>query len=364
MTNSKMAAGQLELFDLPPVSSPPPTPLDQELAAFRCQLQQTGLRASTADVSSRHLRSMLKTANVATLTAMVEDPALVVKMIASTPRRKNRLSRHNAVTQFLECFEEQLNDRASRCRDYILDALPGRPNPIDHLADVEVAGSTKLARTRVPFTMRDGELLIEHARTSGSRITRVRETALVALHVRSGLPSWRLRLLDWNDVVDSIGESGELVTLRLDTRGHRFPYVVHAVAVIALREWWRFVGRPRAGPVFATLKRPRGRLSEGQFRDVVGQLISGAGFKGLDRRNLRVPFAHFLLGRGWHEIAVADAFAYPRLRDLRLAVRLQEEYAAQAARVEFLVLPSAVDRSPEHHELDSQRRSHDAVESM
>lgn len=314
-----------------------------ELAAYQEALtRHLGLAPSTAEVQSRHLAAMVKSTGVGSVRALLTDGCLTVDAIRKPHREATRRARHLAVMDYLNLCGSGLEPSIVMATKSAIESLfAGRTTPRPHLVDRQLGGSVKEVRRRPPFGWLDGERLIEAARSGKGRGEPLRDAALLALHVRSGLPSSLVPQLEWQLVRPLMDDGGEMHAYAADIRGRRYELAITSDAVDALRSWWRVLGMPLRGPVFITSRRPPRRLSASQVSDIVRACCLGAGLPAIDRRRLRAPFARWLLNRGWGRRAVADAFGYERVRELDDLIRYLNEALAQVQLNEVLVMTVA-----------------------
>jgi integrase len=326
-----------------PASSGPASPFDDELRAFEAsQVALLGLRPATASTRTRHLQAMVLESGVPTAGEFLETPDFVVAAIRRAEKASNRKVRHLVVQDYVECFADDL---APGTRERLEEALQAAfPSRVDHdpqFVDLDLGGSVKEARTRTPLMWQDGQRLLDAARRDGSNLlAQRRRIALVAMCVRSGLTPEQILSLDWPQVMSLFGGTEAVQRLQLHHHDRCLSVAVHSEARDALGELHRLVGRPNFGPVFASLYRPRGRISRQLMKQIVTRVAEDAGFDHLDLRQLRAPFAVWLKGQGWHELHVRDAMGYTTLRDLRRLVVTTEEALAQIRTREFIGVPA------------------------
>lgn len=175
------------------------TDLRVEMASFAERLvEQLGLAETTAGERSRHFAAMVRQSAVGTGAAFVRQPELVVATVRAPIREGSRTARHLAVLDYIDLFANEIPPGTGEAVRAALAALPGRVHPAPHLVDLSLGGSKKHVRARVPLSWDDGDRLLEAAAPTGAvAITELRDRALVAFHVRSGLPPRLVRALRW-----------------------------------------------------------------------------------------------------------------------------------------------------------------------
>ncbi len=298
-----------------------------------------GLAPSSAMVSSRFLAAMVRESGAPTLSAFFDDPELIVKGLRAASRAKNRRERYRAACDYLEVTNAPLDHR-ERVSAAIEREFGGRSSPRADLIDLKLGGDPKEVRTRLYPSWEDGDQMVQSARAAIQPAKSMRDGALVALHVRSGLPTGLIERLDWSSVAPLMMSAPELSRMRLEFKGRIVAFAIHADAVALLELWWRSAGMPETGPVFTTLRRPHRRLSGSAVRGLILTPALAVGLPSLDRRLLRAAFAWRLKQDGWSDISIRDGLGYARVRELDRLIRPLEERAAQIAATEFLVLPS------------------------
>lgn len=180
----------------------------------------------------------------------------------------------------------------------------------------------------------------------------IRDAALLALHLFSGIPPHLVRELRWEDWRLTTLKDGiawvELGPVR---------FVVGADAVHAMQTHWLAEGQPSVGPVFRAIVRPRDKLKPRAIHNHMSAFAKQAGVPNFDLRRLRVAFAWSLKAKGWDDLALRDAFGYETLQSLRKALRPYEAESALRRAQELLTLtpphctiPIALDALPTSHD--------------
>lgn len=297
-----------------------------------------GLSVSSAKVSSRFLAAMVRESGAPTLAAFFEASELVVKGLRATSSRKTRRERYRAACDYLNVMGAPLDHREG-IAVAIEREFGGRSSPRADLVDLQLGGNPKEVRARLYPTWDDGGQMIRSAQGANHPARSKRDSALVAMHVRSGLPPGLIDRLDWSSVAPLMVLPMEFSRVRLEYKGRIAEFAIHSEALSRLQLWWQSEGMPDTGPVFTTLRRPNRRLSDSTVRDLIIPYALEVGLPSLDRRHLRAAFAWRLKQDGWSDIRIRDAFGYLRVRELIRLIRPLEERAAQIAATEFLVLP-------------------------
>ena len=312
------------------------------LDEFEQRLQtHVGLEASTARNLRGMLQAMMQQSGQAGPVDFVQRPQLVVRGLERFALASTRNAGFRSLHHFLRLFESEIGPQVgTACMAEIESAFAGRVAPKEHLVDLNLGGSTKRVRRRVPFTLVDAERLLAAVGRDRSAWRTERDETLVALHIWSGLPPHSIRNLRWESIA---WEPEPDASLRVEAVVRRRPatLLVGERAVSHLRAFWRANGQPASGPVLRRVPDTPFPVSDPAASYIVRTACERAGFGGIDRRHLRAPYALWLREQGWDSYVLAQLFGYRRSRDLLEAVRPVEELRAQIESSELLTLSAA-----------------------
>lgn len=310
--------------------------LSTELETFESRLHKRGLAPSTCQSYRRHMQAMVKQSVADSVRSFVSDPKLVVAALLAKPLNGTRRVRHLVVRHFLNEFGDELGASiVERCHQGIEDGLPGRSAPRRHLVDRNLGGSTQRVRTRPPFDLLSADRMIAEAAKQPASRTRLRDVALVALHVRSTLTPHMIMTRRWGQCLN-LNSADEVARLRIEGPEGSVMAAVHEDPIAALNALWRSAGEPRDGWVFRPLGVSTRHLSPEHAADVIAKYSAAIGLPRQDRRHLRAPFALWLLDRGWDQREVARACGLGRIRSLESMLGPLREVREQLRATEFL----------------------------
>lgn len=344
---------QLRLGEDPATAADRLAQLNREVA-LQSELTELGrllesqlhLSPRSAATELSHLAAAVRQSGTGSLRTFLADVDAIEAAIRSPERRETRRERYRAIRDAVE----MVGGPDSVNLEVVDRLFAGRARELPGLADIELGGSVREVRSRRYPTWIEGDKLIPAAAGRGGA-RGARDAALLALHLRSGLPPGRILELSWEvlthlrtSLADDLGE------VELAHRGRPQRYVIHATAIEALAVWRRAEGAPIAGPVFTTLRRPRERLSRATAAQIIRDVTNEIGLPNFDRRHLRAPLAWWLKQRGWSELRIRDAFGLGLVRDVRRMIQPLAELAAQRQATEILTVSSA---SPIGHSADS-----------
>ena len=313
---------------------------DRELRWFVECLTEAGVSDGTIYAHKGHLRATVRASGAPGAAWLVSHPAEAARAIRLQPQRGSRQGRLRALELFAQFHLGETG--AGEFVSSLEQELPRRLRPRDGFLGIDVGGSSKLVRRRVPFLYDDGLRLLGTAKEVARADCASRDVALAAMHVRSTLRSQDILALDWDSVVTLLEDvtADEIGRLNIVVDGRAVPSAVMPEAREALRVLWDSRRRPRADAVFVSARQPRARLS----RDYAGQLLSEAateaGFTGLDRRWMRAPLVfHLRRVRGWGRLELRDACGLKAVKEVERMLRFMEELTAQMRATEATFLP-------------------------
>lgn len=306
-------------------------PQEWDPAAFERRLvSRNRLKPQSAANIRRLILNMTADAGFESPSTFMKHPAEVIKQIKMPPRNRTRGSRYLAVDHFLRAEEGFDPSGATACREAILAAFPGRTAENRNLLDIQFGGSTKLARDRAPFTLVHAATLIATTAAVARPNRRLRDTALVAMHVFSGIPPAYLPELRWEHLEQLLrAEPRETDRFDFQIRGVSYPLAIHEQATDRLRTLWNSDFCPRTGPVFTKLTEPHQALGRGIIGDMLPRYLKASGLPPVDQRLLRAPFMLWMQQRGLDLYKLSQAFGYLRSSHAKVLLGIAEASQAQ-----------------------------------
>ena len=314
--------------------------LCRELERFGERLAESGANADTIYDRKGHLRAAVGASGAGSATWLIAHPATGARAVRQHGQRGSRQGRLRALISFAQCSLPQA--AAMDFVSAIERELPRRLRPRDGFLNIDVGGSSKLVRRRVPLLYDDGQRLVDAAAAIARRDCALRDAAWAAMHVWSTLRPMDILALDWDQVLALLEDAAQEAIGRVvfSVNGRSVPSVVMPGAREALRAYWDSRGRPRVGAIFVSVRQPRSRLSSEYAAQLLKEAAHEAGFARLDRRLMRAPLVSYLRRvKGWGRLELRDACGLLAVKEINCILRLVDELTAQIQAAEATFIP-------------------------
>ncbi len=264
--SKRVARGQLGFWDRRSLDRI----VEQDLSAqeFRAQLatvhahlrDAAGLSDESAATEVRHVAAMVRRSKHTDVRAWLEDIECIAEDVRRAVTSKTRGERFRAACDAAAALLP--DPEAHDFQETLRARFPGRVRGNWSFLDVDLGGATHPVHPRMYPDWNDGDRLIATALAASRPRTALRDTTLVALHVRSSLTPGAVASLRWEDLRSVLDSDEEIARVALPWRGRTHPFALHRDAIDWLRSLHLSQGEHGSGPVFVTSGGPGVQMSD------------------------------------------------------------------------------------------------------